>query len=146
VRSGFGSREAAREALAGELSALADGMWADDRSLTVAAWLQEWLTPQAARGSSPKTLANYRGHVRDVWTPSLGQVRLRDLRRAHVEQVLVELLQPVADDLAPTPSGGPDQDGRRGNVGRRVERRTVSTVEGIAGRCALRWQWRSGEG
>jgi hypothetical protein len=43
-------------------------------------------------GRSPKTLANYRGHVRDVWDPALGDIRLRDLRRVDLEQVLVQLM------------------------------------------------------
>jgi hypothetical protein len=95
VRSGFTSREAAEEALAGELSAVAAGVWVDDRNLTVGTWLQTWLTLLAHAGRSPKTLANYRGHVRDVWDPALGEILLRDLRRVDLEQVLVELLKPT---------------------------------------------------
>jgi hypothetical protein len=67
----------------------------DDRSLTVGTWLQTWLTLLARAGRSPKTLANYRGHVRDVWDPTLGDIPLRDLRRVDLEQVLVELLKPT---------------------------------------------------
>jgi hypothetical protein len=95
VRSGFTSREAAQEALAGELSAVGRRVWVDDRNLTVGVWLERWLAEQAGRGRSPKTLANYRGHVRQVWIPALGDLRLRQLRRAHVEQVLLDLLRPV---------------------------------------------------
>jgi len=83
-----------------------------------------------------KTLANYHGHVRDIWTPALGEARLRDLRRADVVQVLMKALEPTGgkgDGRAvrgTVPASGGGQSGGRGNVGRRVERRSVSTVEG----------------
>ncbi|MFN0281759.1 MAG: hypothetical protein ACKVZ6_07280, partial [Kineosporiaceae bacterium] len=87
MRSGFASRDAAEKALAGELSRLATGVWVDDRDLTLGWWLQTWLSMQGEAGRSVKTLANYHGHVRDIWTPALGEARLRDLRRADVVQV-----------------------------------------------------------
>ena len=168
VRSGFASREAAEQALAGELSAVAAGVWVDDRDLTVGTWLQSWFRLLEQAGRSPKTLANYRGHLRDVWDPALGGIRLRDLRRVDIEQVLVELLKPTgpsdggaAASAEVARSGGcrrVDGAGRedvhdggglgrrsvrrlvrapvgpgtagRGNVGRRVERRALGTVEG----------------
>ncbi len=134
VRSGFASREAAEQALAGELSRLATGVWVDDRDLTLGWWLQTWLGLQVEAERSVKTLANYHGHVRNVWTPALGQARLRDLRRADVVQVLLTALEPVDDGGSDGSGGvcGPLRARRegRGNVGRRVERRSVSTVEG----------------
>jgi integrase len=117
-RSGFSTRDLAEQAMTKEMSALDAGVWADDRALTVEAWLEQWLTETAARGVSPKTLANYRGHVRDVWVPRLGALRLRDLRRAHIEVVVGELAQPVAGERRP------------GNVGRRVARRSAATIDG----------------
>jgi len=138
ARSGFGSRQAAEVALADALSLLAAGVWVDDRDLTLGSWLQTWLRLLAAAGRSPKTLANYRGHVRDVWDPCLGRIRLRDLRRIDLEQVLADLLMPNQGDAAnnrrrssvlvrsPVPPGSVG----RGNVGRRVDRRAVETVEG----------------
>jgi integrase len=154
VRSGFASREAAEQALAGELSAVAAGVWVDDRDLTVGTWLWTWLKLLEQAGRSPKTLANYRGHVRDVWDPALGDIRLRDLHRVDLEQVLVQLLAPTdssrsdepaasgaakgcgasrsgSGGLCPRPVRPPVRPGAvgRGNVGRRVERRAVGTVE-----------------
>ncbi len=138
ARSGFTSRQAAEGALSDELSRLAAGVWVDDRNLTLGSWLQTWLTLLERAGRSPKTLANYRGHVRDVWDPCLGHIRLRDLRRVHVEQVLTGLLIPGQDDgpagrrrpaalvRSPIPPGSLGQ----GNVGRRVDRRANDTVEG----------------
>jgi integrase len=126
VRSGFVSRDAAEQALDGELSALAAGVWVDDRDLTVGSWLETWLRSLEQAGRSPKTMANYRGHVRDVWDPALGDIRLRDLRRVDIELVLVDLLRP--GDRSVLSPVGPGTVGQ-GNVGRRVERRTVATVE-----------------
>lgn len=120
------------------LALLTAGVWVDDRNLTLGSWLQTWLTLQEQAGRSPKTLANYRGHVRDVWDPCLGHVLLRDLRRIDLEQVLVDLLTPSRDDGAahrcrsavlvrsPVSPGSVGQ----GNVGRRVDRRARDTVEG----------------
>jgi hypothetical protein len=180
VRSGFASRQAAELALAGELSLLAAGVWVDDRDLTVGSWLQTWLLLQEEAGRSPKTLANYCGHVRDVWAPRVGGIRLRDLRRSDLEQVLVDLSKPIAPDLATIPrdvppertcferssgdggrgSDGPDRERHlepnrrpvgscnvgRGNVGRRVARRTASTVEGYRGTIRAACRRRSGAG
>jgi len=117
VRSGFRSRDEAQEAMNGELAALSVGTWTDDRNMTLGAWLDTWLSESSER-RAPKTMANYRGHVRDVWAPKLGHVRLRNLRRAHVEQVLQELAKPVNGDR------------RRGNVGRRVSTRRPRTIDG----------------
>ena len=119
VRSGFRTKDEAEEALTKELAAVDAGVWTDDRGVTLGAWLDQWLDELTARGRSPKTLANYRGHVRDVWRPRLGHLRLRDLRRAHIERVLAELSRPALPEDRPA-----------GNVGRRVDQRSPSTVEG----------------
>ncbi|MGF1654840.1 MAG: tyrosine-type recombinase/integrase [Actinomycetales bacterium] len=118
TRSGFPSRDAAEQAMTKEIAALDAGIWTDDRAVTVGEWLEQWLTETAARGISPKTLANYRGHVRDVWAPRLGRLRLRDLRRAHIELVVGDLTKPI-DGERPT-----------GNVGRRVPQRSAATIDG----------------
>jgi len=92
----------------------------DDRGITVGEWLDQWLGDLADRVSVGRmgvtTLANYRGQVRDVWKPRLGHLRLRDLRRAHIERVLKDLAAPVTGER-PT-----------GHVGRRVTQRTAYTV------------------
>jgi integrase len=78
--------------------------------------LDEWLQGLAARGVSVKTLANYRGHIRDVWRPRLGHMRLRDVRRKHIEQVLLDLAEPITGERP------------KGHVGRRVSQRSAYTV------------------
>lgn len=118
TRSGFRTRDAADIALTKELAALDAGTWLDDRGMTVGAWLDQWLSELEAAGRAVKTVANYRGHVRDIWKPHLGDVLLRDLRRAHIERVLAAVARPL--------------DGERpaGNVGRRVVQRSPATIEG----------------
>ncbi|WP_426561395.1 tyrosine-type recombinase/integrase [Angustibacter sp. McL0619] len=118
-RSGFRTRAEAEDAMTKALAAVNAGVWTDDQGITVGDWLDQWLAELLERGRSPKTLANYRGHVRDVWKPKLGRLRLRDLRRAHIERTLAELGRPVvAADRA------------KGNVGRRIGQRTPSTIDG----------------
>ena len=117
VRSGFRTRDEAEAALTKELAALNAGTWLDDRGMTVGAWLDQWLAELDAANRAVKTVTNYRGHVRDAWKPHLGAVLLRDLRRGHIERVLAALALPIEGE-------------RAGNVGRRINQRSPSTIEG----------------
>jgi integrase len=115
-RSGFASRNEAEAELSAILTGVDSGAWVDDRGMTLAQWLTQWLT--SLRDLEPKTLANYAGHVTDVWEPELGVVLLRDLRRHHVEAVLTKLGEPT---------GRPQLGVGRG---RRVDVRAPATIEG----------------
>jgi integrase len=97
-RSGYRTRDEANEAMTRELASLAGGTWTDDQGLRLDAWLDQWLAEFAARGRSPKTLALYTAHVTNFWRPQLGHIRLRDLRRGHVEAAVRVLTQPQAVD------------------------------------------------
>lgn len=116
-RGGFRTRAEALTAMTEALNDLNRGTWVDDEAITLGKWLTDWLDEIEQR-RAVKTLANYRGHVRDVWVPRLGHLKLRDLRRHHIEKVLGELARPVPVE------------GRQGNVGRRVPRRSAATIEG----------------
>ena len=118
-RSGFRTREEAQDAMTEAMNSVNTGTWTGDKGITAGEWLDQWLSEQAERGRSPKTLANYRGHVRDVWEPRLGGLRLRDLRRAHIEGVLAELGRPI-----------PDGSHGSGNVGRRIKQRSPGPIDG----------------
>jgi hypothetical protein len=118
TRSGFPTRREAEAAMALALAEVESGTWSDDRGKTAGQWFDEVLQELEEKGRSPKTLANYRGHVRDVWRPKIGTMRLRDIRRTHIERVLRELAQPVGDE------------DRAGNVGRRVATRLRSMIDG----------------
>lgn len=117
VRSGFRTQKDANEALTKELAALDSGVWTDDKGITVATWLNQWLDETAERGRSPKTLAGYHRHVHAVWVPRIGHLRLRDLRRTHIERALAELAKPRADAKA------------KANVGRHVVSRDPATLD-----------------
>jgi hypothetical protein len=115
TRSGFRTRAEAVSAMTELITQLNQGAWVDDESMTVAEWLEAWLAEIAER-RAVKTMADYRGHVRDAWLPQLGHLKLRDLRRHHIERVLSDLGKPVVVPPA------------AGNVGRRVRRRSATTI------------------
>src|SRR4051794_17651680 len=66
VRSGFRTRDLAETALTAELAKLAAGTWADDRSMTLGKWLDEWLDALVKAKKSVNTIKNHRGHIRDA--------------------------------------------------------------------------------
>jgi integrase len=117
VRSGFRTRDEAEEEMTGLLAAVNAGTWTDDQGMTLGTFLDLWLAEQVSRGGSPTTLAGYRRHIEKVWKPRLGNVRLRDLRREHIEKVLAEMAKP--------------QDGERppGNSGSFVRKREAGTID-----------------
>ncbi|WP_250000306.1 tyrosine-type recombinase/integrase [Actinoplanes sp. M2I2] len=116
-RSGFKTKAEAEEALTAELAKLNAGTWTDDKGITVAAWLEQWLAELVAAKRAVKTVTNYRTHVRDCWNPQLGHMLLRDVRRGHIERVLANLAAPL------------DGDRPTGNIGRRIAQRAPATVE-----------------
>lgn len=118
TRGGYRTKPEAQAAMTQLLNDLDRGTWVDDQSMTLGQWLDVWLDETSDR-RSVKTMSNYRGHVRDVWRPRLGHLRLRDLRRHHIERVLTELVRPIDTSQA-----------ARGNVGRRVAKRSASTIDG----------------
>jgi integrase len=118
TKGGFRTRSDAEEEMAAVIARLNEGSWTDDKRTTVGEWLDRWLSEVAMQGKSPKTLANYRGHVRDVWKPRIGDIRLRDLRRTHIEDALLSLVQPV------------DTSKHVGMAGRRVAKRSGVTIDG----------------
>ena len=91
-RGGFRSREEAELEMTRELAALDAGTWVDDKQVTVGEYLDRWLSTLQIEG---RTLSGYRRHVRLLWKPQLGEMRLRDLRRHHVEDALRTLGQPL---------------------------------------------------
>lgn len=100
-----------------ELAALDSGSWTDDQGMKVGDWLDQWLDEFADRDRSPKTFALYRRHVVSFWRPRLGQLRLRDLRRGHVEAALRTLGQRQTSGRA------------AGNSGHYVEQRSPTTID-----------------
>lgn len=96
MRSGFSTKKDAEEAMAAELQKLNAGLWVDDRKVTTGEWLDQWITESSNR-LSPRTTVEYRSHIENVLTPHLGRLRLRDLRREHVEAMVTSVAQPKTD-------------------------------------------------
>lgn len=118
VRSGFRTRDEAAEAMTAEIADLNAGVWTDDKNITVGDWLDQWLKEQVDGGLAAKTLSNYGMHISVIWKPSIGTLRLRDLRRVHVERALSAAAAPRQGKRPP------------GNVGLWVSGRQPTTLDG----------------
>jgi integrase len=90
-RSGFATAKEAEETLAELATNVTAGTWTDDKGTTVASWLDTWLKRKEANGLRPATVKIYRQHIDDYLVPSLGALRLRDLRPGHVASLLEKL-------------------------------------------------------
>jgi len=86
-KGGFSTKTAAREALADLQHRLASGEEIGG-SLTVGTYLEEWLKAKATAGRRDSTLAQYRIYIDNYLAPTLGHVRLSDLRARHVDGLL----------------------------------------------------------
>ena len=103
-RRGFADRDSAEQEMRRELARIDAGQWVDDKGVTLAAWLAEWLELKAQGGIQPTTLRGYRAAATE-WARVLPHITLRDLRRAHIDQALLDLR---------------DQPARAGLSGRRI--------------------------
>jgi hypothetical protein len=89
-KGGYPTKTAAREALADVQRLMANGEEVGG-SVTVASYLEDWLTAKATAGRRASTLAQYRIYVDNYLTPVLGHVRLADLRAKHVDGLLAKM-------------------------------------------------------
>lgn len=89
-QGGYSSRDEAEAALRAELARIDAGTWVDDRGITLAEWMKIWLERCEAAGLEVKTLAGYRTSSAE-WTERLGKIRLRDLRRKHINAALEQM-------------------------------------------------------
>ncbi|MGH3262331.1 MAG: Arm DNA-binding domain-containing protein, partial [Trebonia sp.] len=94
---GFPRQTDAQDALNELLAKLRAGTYVPDDGMTVGAWLDQWLTELPILGSNrgkpvkASTITGYADHTRLYLAPSLGRLRLRDLRPAHVQKMINEL-------------------------------------------------------
>lgn len=88
-----GSRADARRELARILREVDLGLGATPDSITVAAYLEHWLTTRVASHCNALTQQNYRQHVERHIVPSIGSVRLGDLSAAHIAAMHARLLR-----------------------------------------------------
>lgn len=92
-RGGFADRTEAEDALAAVLKGVADGSHAHDERTTVGAFLDSWLAAKEANGLRVNTVRSYRQHIRDYIKPTIGKLRLRDLRPGHVKKLLEKVAE-----------------------------------------------------
>ena len=90
-RGGFANQRAADAALRAVVTQLNSGTFVDAGRLTVGQYLDEWLAGKAKL--RPSTRTSYRQHKDLYLKPSLGQIRLTDLRANHVEAMVQSLRQ-----------------------------------------------------
>jgi integrase len=64
----------------------------DPENLTLAGYLKTWLEDSKKPNVAPRTFANYRSHIRNHITPTLGGRKLRSLTPAHVQAFYREKL------------------------------------------------------
>ncbi|WP_062520031.1 tyrosine-type recombinase/integrase [Demequina silvatica] len=89
TKFGFPTQAKAVTALNKVLRAKDDGALRHDEGMTLAAYLERWLERAIAAGDiRPTTARSYRGHIDHTIVPTIGAVRLRDLRKVHVNQML----------------------------------------------------------
>ncbi len=88
-RSGFATKREAQHALDAEVARQQAGV-RQDRPLTVAEYLDEWLAGK--RNLRETTRRSYAMHIRRYLAPSLGHYRLQDLRADHLDALYSDLL------------------------------------------------------
>jgi integrase len=93
-RGGFKTQAAAQTALDELKTKVQLGTFVPDASITVAAWLEQWVTERERVGKiKASTAAGYRDHMRLHLVPALGRLKLRDLRAGHVQKLLADLME-----------------------------------------------------
>ena len=88
-----GTRRDAEKELRARLSAIDKGVHVDPSALTVAQYMDTWLSDVAPQKAQTKTLERYRGLARNQIVPHLGAMRLQKLRPADVAAWQQKLIQ-----------------------------------------------------
>ena len=89
-KGGFPTKTDAREALAVTQRRLVSGEQIGV-TVTVGSFLEDWLKAKKSAGRRDSTLAQYRLYVDNFLTPTLGVVRLSDLRAKHVDGLIAQM-------------------------------------------------------
>ena len=97
----FPTKQAALEELVATLARIGGGAQVPDRSLTVAAYLDNWLTAKKLQ-LKPRTYDSYAEAVGLYFRPAFGHLRLVDLRDFHLQALVEEML----NINRPLPDGG----------------------------------------
>src|ERR1700757_3918361 len=87
-----GTKKEAQRELVRLLGQVDSGAYVEPSALTVAAYLERWLTDHAQHRVSAKTLERYVEIVRKHLTPALGSHRLAKLSPLHIQAYYSEAL------------------------------------------------------
>jgi integrase len=105
TRAGYRTADEAAEARDEVRRAHRSGTLTSDpkrRQETVATFLERWLEVKVSSGSlRPSTALSYRGHLDRALVPHLGGIRVRDLRRDHIEAMLEAVRKATANNVRP---------------------------------------------
>ena len=102
-RGGYATQADARLALTAFAEARNTGQVTDDRTQSVAEYLNQWLAKKITNGLRPTTARGYRQHIDTYITPVIGTLRLRDVRPPHIEDVLTFAARPREKGKTPGP-------------------------------------------
>lgn len=80
------SQKEARQKLAQAIAAIDKGIYQAPNKITVAAWMEEWLTTFCANKVKPLTLSSYSAMIRKHIVPAFGAVELQAVKGAHVQR------------------------------------------------------------
>lgn len=92
-RMGFATKRDAQQALAAAVQTVSVEPVGAGRDRSLAEWMTEWIDRRERDGLRAATTAGCRRYIEKDIVPALGQLRLRDLRRHHVDSFLQALLQ-----------------------------------------------------
>ena len=88
-----GGKRDAQHRLAALLTNIEQGTYIkQQRKLTVADWLFQWLAGHVTGNLTPKTSESYNHELRHYIIPRLGGIRLNDLRPHHIQGYIAEVL------------------------------------------------------
>ena len=91
VAGPFPTRKAAEEDLAAAITRIGGGGMAADRTLKVARYLDDYLASKV--NLKARSRATDEEAFRLYWKPALGHMRVTDVRKRHVEEVIREMLK-----------------------------------------------------
>lgn len=92
-RTGYTTKKAAEQAEAAETVAVAKGTAPDldQRRMTVAEWLDKWLEGRRRKGLRVSSQRTYEIYVKRHLKPTLGHLKVVDLRPNHIDQALTAI-------------------------------------------------------
>lgn len=90
--SGFNTRKQAEAALANAVSEVHKGAYVEPSAMLVSEFLMRWLSDYVAHNCETKTADKYEQVTRNQIIPSLGNIKLKDLKPAHIQKLYSDAL------------------------------------------------------